>query len=111
MKLPVVSGTEVVKALGKIGYELDVQHGSHMILRHSAPPHRRLSVPDHKEVAKGTLRKPSATWALRSKSSANCCSPSKQSSHAGNAQRQEPGFLATGGNGAADGRRQNGEDN
>ncbi|MEO8164192.1 MAG: type II toxin-antitoxin system HicA family toxin [Betaproteobacteria bacterium] len=54
--LPVVSGREVVKALGKIGYVLDRQRGSHMILRQQTPPHRRLTVPDHKEVAKGTLR-------------------------------------------------------
>jgi len=54
--LPVVSGREVVNALGKIGYALDRQRGSHMILRQQTPPHRRLTVPDHKEVAKGTLR-------------------------------------------------------
>jgi predicted RNA binding protein YcfA (HicA-like mRNA interferase family) len=54
--LPVVSGREVVKALGKIGYVLDRQRGSHMILRQQSPPHRRLTVPDHAEVAKGTLR-------------------------------------------------------
>jgi predicted RNA binding protein YcfA (HicA-like mRNA interferase family) len=54
--LPVVSGREVVKALGKIGYILDRQRGSHMILRHQAPPYRRVVVPDHDEVAKGTLR-------------------------------------------------------
>jgi len=54
--LPVVSGREVVTALGKIGYVLDRQRGSHMILRQQASPHRRLTVPDHKEVAKGTLR-------------------------------------------------------
>ncbi len=54
--LPVVSGREVVNALGKIEYVLDRQRGSHMILRQQAPPHRRLTVPDHKEVAKGTLR-------------------------------------------------------
>lgn len=54
--LPVVSGREVVNALGKIGYVLDRQRGSHMILRQQGPPHRRLTVPDHKEVAKGTLR-------------------------------------------------------
>jgi predicted RNA binding protein YcfA (HicA-like mRNA interferase family) len=29
---------------------------SHIILRHTSPPHRRLSVPDHRELAKGTLR-------------------------------------------------------
>jgi predicted RNA binding protein YcfA (HicA-like mRNA interferase family) len=54
--LPVVSGREVVSALGKIGYAFDRQRGSHMILRQQDPPHRRLTVPDHDEVAKGTLR-------------------------------------------------------
>lgn len=54
--LPVVSGREVVKALEKIGYVFDRQRGSHMILRQQNPPHRRLTIPDHKEVAKGTLR-------------------------------------------------------
>jgi len=56
MKLPVVSGSEAVKAFRKVGYESDEQHGSHIILRHVTPPHRRLSVPNHKELAKGTLR-------------------------------------------------------
>ena len=54
--LPVISGREAVKALGKIGYVLDRQRGSHMILRQQTLPHRRLAVPDHKEIAKGTLR-------------------------------------------------------
>ena len=56
MKLPVVSGNEAVKAFRRAGYEFDEQHGSHMILRHVASPHRRLSVPNHRELAKGTLR-------------------------------------------------------
>lgn len=55
-KLPRISGREAVKALQKLGYEVDHQTGSHIILRHRDPPHRRLSVPDHKELAKGTLR-------------------------------------------------------
>jgi predicted RNA binding protein YcfA (HicA-like mRNA interferase family) len=54
--LPQVSGREVVKALGRIGYEVDRQRGSHIVLRNSEPPYRRLTVPDHDEVAKGTLR-------------------------------------------------------
>lgn len=54
-KLPVVSGIKVVKILAKIGYEIDHQTGSHMILRHKEPPHRRLTVPNHNEIAKGTL--------------------------------------------------------
>jgi len=55
-RLPRVSGREAVRALGKVGYEIDRQRGSHIVLRHVAPPHRRLTVPDHQEVAKGTLR-------------------------------------------------------
>jgi predicted RNA binding protein YcfA (HicA-like mRNA interferase family) len=54
--LPRVSGRNVVQALVKIGYERDRQTGSHIVLRQIAYPHRRIVVPDHKEVAKGTLR-------------------------------------------------------
>ena len=54
--LPRVSGREVVKALLRSGYEQDRQRGSHIILRQQAYPHRRIVVPDHREVAKGTLR-------------------------------------------------------
>lgn len=53
--LPQLSGREVVKAFAKAGWTLARQRGSHMILikeNHMAS----LSVPDHKIVAKGTLR-------------------------------------------------------
>lgn len=55
-KLPVVSGKETVKALLKIGYEIDHQRGSHIVLRQLTSPFRRVTIPDHKEIAKGTLR-------------------------------------------------------
>mgnify|MGYP001560603908 CR=1 FL=1 len=55
MKLPVVSGQEVVKALKKIGFELDHVTGSHAILRKNTAPFSRTTVPLHKELAKGTL--------------------------------------------------------
>ena len=55
-KLPAISGAATVKALGRIGYEVDHQTGSHIILRLNVPPHRRLTVPSHRELAKGTLR-------------------------------------------------------
>lgn len=54
--LPQISGREVVKALNKLGYEFDRQRGSHIVLRNGEPPYRRITVPDHDEVAKGTLR-------------------------------------------------------
>jgi len=55
-KLPVISGLDVVKALAEVGWELDHQTGSHMILRQKESPHRRLTVARHRELAKGTLR-------------------------------------------------------
>lgn len=55
-KLPVIPGRDVVKALAKIGYEFDHQKGSHIVLRQSSGTHRRVTVPDHKEIARGTLR-------------------------------------------------------
>lgn len=56
MKLPVISGIELVKALSKKGFRIDHQTGSHMILRKEIEPFTRLTVPRHHEVAKGTLR-------------------------------------------------------
>lgn len=53
---PLVSGKKLVKALRRIGYIVDHQTGSHIILRHIDPPHRRLTIPNHSEIAKGTLR-------------------------------------------------------
>ncbi len=53
-RLRVCSGFDAVKAFGKIGYAVDHQTGSHIILRHSSG--RRLTVPNHRELAKGTLR-------------------------------------------------------
>lgn len=52
--LPVCSGADAVKAFGRIGYAVDHQTGSHIILRHASG--RRLTVPNHRELAKGTLR-------------------------------------------------------
>ena len=48
---------EIVKAFRKLGYEPDHQSGSHVIIRNKEQPHRRLSIPNHNELAKGTLKK------------------------------------------------------
>jgi predicted RNA binding protein YcfA (HicA-like mRNA interferase family) len=55
-RLPVVSGADAVRAFERVGYQEDRQTGSHIILRQSTPPNRRLTVPNHKSLAKGTLR-------------------------------------------------------
>ena len=54
-KIPLLSGPEVVKVFRRLGWEIARQRGSHIILvkeGHIAT----LSVPDHREVARGTLR-------------------------------------------------------
>ena len=53
--LPNLSGREVVRAFAVDGWQMARQRGSHMILVKDGHP-ATLSVPDHKEVAKGTLR-------------------------------------------------------
>jgi predicted RNA binding protein YcfA (HicA-like mRNA interferase family) len=54
--LPGISGRDAVRALSKLGYEKDRQRGSHIVLRQRTYPHRRIVIPDHREIAKGTLR-------------------------------------------------------
>ena len=56
-QLPVVSGKVAVKAFEKVGYFVDHQTGSHIIMRHRDSPHRRLSIPNHRELARGTFAK------------------------------------------------------
>ena len=53
-KLPVVPGKTVIKALMKLGYYVRGRESSHIHLRH--PIKRPLTIPDHKEIARGTLR-------------------------------------------------------
>lgn len=54
-KLPVASGAEVVRAFESLGWEVVRRRGSHVILVKEGEM-ASLSVPDHNEVAKGTLR-------------------------------------------------------
>ena len=56
MKLPVLSGRDVIKILKKIGFEEKRQKGSHIILaKESEQGKRAVVVPNHKEIDKGTL--------------------------------------------------------
>jgi predicted RNA binding protein YcfA (HicA-like mRNA interferase family) len=54
-KLPIVSGTECIKALEKIGFSVYRQRGSHITMIRQEPTNQ-VTVPNHKEIAKGTLR-------------------------------------------------------
>jgi predicted RNA binding protein YcfA (HicA-like mRNA interferase family) len=53
--LPSVSGERAVRAFQKAGCFKDRQHGSHVILIKPGHP-ASLSVPQHRELAPGTLR-------------------------------------------------------
>ena len=55
-KLPVVSGREVVERLEKANFILVRQTGSHMIMRREKAPKITVSIPDHKELKRGTLK-------------------------------------------------------
>ena len=54
-KLPVISGAEAVKALERAGWRQDRQRGSHVVMLKSGDI-ASLSVPQHRELAPGTLR-------------------------------------------------------
>ena len=56
MKFPVLSGKEVVKILGKFGYKILDQKGSHIIMiGEKDGVKRKPVVPNHHELDKGTL--------------------------------------------------------
>jgi len=52
MKLPIVSGMEIVKALNKEGFEIKGRKGSHVTLEKN---NFRVTVPLHKELGYGLL--------------------------------------------------------
>ena len=54
--VPLISSREAIKAFEKLGYEVNHQTGSHIILRRTQSPHLHLSVPNRRELPRGTLR-------------------------------------------------------
>ena len=56
-KLPILSGKEIAKVLSKLGYQHARTRGSHMIfVRQNSDGKKTIPVPNHKELAKGTLK-------------------------------------------------------
>ena len=53
--LPVLSGRDVVRVFESFGWRVARQQGSHIIMTKPGEI-ATLSVPDHREVARGTLR-------------------------------------------------------
>ena len=56
MRLPRdVSGRELARALGALGYEVVRQTGSHIRLTTRSEPQHHLTIPDHASLRVGTL--------------------------------------------------------
>ncbi len=55
-KLSPVSARECIRALQRIGFKIDRQRGSHVTLIREDPA-GRVTVPNHKEIKVGMLRK------------------------------------------------------
>lgn len=54
--VPQISGKEVIKALGKIGFQVSRQKGSHIrLVRIQNSIKQLLTIPNHKIIRKGTL--------------------------------------------------------
>lgn len=53
--LPALNGRQLVRTFEKFGWSVSRQSGSHIVLTKDGEM-ASLSVPNHKEVAKGTLR-------------------------------------------------------
>ena len=53
VKLPVVSGMDLIKMLGKICYKQKRQRGSHAMLVHLDPPARRVVAPNRAVLRRG----------------------------------------------------------
>jgi predicted RNA binding protein YcfA (HicA-like mRNA interferase family) len=55
-KLPVVSARDCIRALEKVGFSIKRQRGSHITMRREKPP-GRVTIPNHKELKPGMLRR------------------------------------------------------
>jgi predicted RNA binding protein YcfA (HicA-like mRNA interferase family) len=55
LALPALSGRKALRAFEKLGWQVARQRGSHIIMVKEGEI-TTLSIPDHKEPAKGTLR-------------------------------------------------------
>jgi len=57
-KLPVISGNQAIKCFENIGYQVIRQRGSHVRMRHKSDSSKQpLTIPRHKTLGKGLIRK------------------------------------------------------
>ena len=56
-RLPRVSGRDAARAFASVGYEIVRQRGSHIRLRDATGARPPLTIPDHRELKSGLLRR------------------------------------------------------
>jgi predicted RNA binding protein YcfA (HicA-like mRNA interferase family) len=56
-RLPTVSGQKAASAFASFGYVIVRQRGSHLRLRDSSGQRQPLTIPDHRELKSGLLRR------------------------------------------------------
>jgi predicted RNA binding protein YcfA (HicA-like mRNA interferase family) len=56
-RLPQISGKALIRALGKVGYQVVRQEGSHVRLYPTDKSKRKITIPNHKILGKGLLTK------------------------------------------------------
>ena len=71
-KLPIISGADAVKAFERAGWHKDRQRGSHVVLL-KAGETASLSIPQHRELAPGTLRSLIRAAGMTVEEFINCC--------------------------------------
>ena len=55
-KLPILPARKVIKALKKLGFYIDHQKGSHIVLKDIDTKSITIVVPNHLEIDRGTLK-------------------------------------------------------
>ena len=55
-KVPLLPARKVIRALVRLGWHVDHQKGSHVVLKDAGSGTRMVVVPDHPELDRGTLK-------------------------------------------------------
>jgi len=55
-KLPLLSARKLIRALIRLGFSIDHQKGSHIVLKDDSAKTKTIVVPNHDEIDRSTLR-------------------------------------------------------
>jgi len=55
-KLPLISARKLIRALSRLGFSIDHQKGSHIVLKDDSTKTKTIVVPNHDVIDRSTLR-------------------------------------------------------